>query len=414
MSTIKGRNMKSKKEHLSITIRGRSIKCALILVAGVVGAIWEAVAAPQLSLPTGGLDFGEIAIGTHVVREGTVANRGDRPLQLGEIEACCGATARWLDGAAPFRLEPGATARFEVGLSTDLPVEFAKSVAFMSNDPLSPRAVMSVFGRGVEIPSKHTRFTLGTLIVSGFIDGFNPCAFTIVIILAGILAAGGSHRTARLVGGISFCVGSYLTYMLMGLGFLGAWRSLATLSRWHDWIMGALATMLVVLGFLSLRDAWRYRRTGDFRTVTLQLPDRVKKLIRMVATICWNDEADAGRGSWRISLVLVTSFGCGFIVTLLDALCTGQIYVPACALIAREPEAVRTFLMLALYNLAFIAPLITIFIVAALGVDSSRLQGWSRRNVVPSKIGLAFIFLLLAVLIMPGVGSWIVTMLLGR
>ena len=41
-------------------------------------------------------------------------------------------------------------------------------------------------------------------------DGFNPCAFSIVIVLAGILAVGGRRRRARLLGGTAFCVGSFM------------------------------------------------------------------------------------------------------------------------------------------------------------------------------------------------------------
>ncbi len=105
---------------------------------------------------------------------------------------------------------------------------------------------------------------------------------------------------------------------------------------------------------------------------------------------------------------MVTGFGCGFLVTLLDSLCTGQIYVPVIALISREKEAWRSFALLAVYNLAFIAPLIVILILAAKGADYARMSRWSKRNVFPLKIAMGAIFALLGVLFFPRLGGFVV------
>ena len=70
-------------------------------------------------------------------------------------------------------------------------------------------------------------------------------------------------------------------------------------------------------------------------------------------------------------------------------------------MLARDTHSARTFLLLALYNLAFIAPLVAVFVLAAKGADSERMSRWSKRNVVPSKIFLALVFALLAILLFP-------------
>ena len=111
-------------------------------------------------------------------------------------------------------------------------------------------------------------------------DGFNPCAFSIVIVLAGVLAAGGRRRRARLLGAAAFCAGSYLTYMAMGFGLLFAVLSLS----------------LMVLSVLSFRDAWRYRAARVPAVITLQLPDGVKRAIRAVAEASWAGPAVVGTG----------------------------------------------------------------------------------------------------------------------
>ena len=80
-------------------------------------------------------------------------------------------------------------------------------------------------------------------------------------------------------------------------------------------------------------------------------------------------------------------------VTLLDSLCTGQIYVPVLALLARDGGSLRALLLLLLYNAAFIAPLVAIFLFAAYGADAPRMSRWSKRNVFPAKLFLGAMFL---------------------
>ena len=99
--------------------------------------------------------------------------------------------------------------------------------------------------------------------------------------------------------------------------------------------------------------------------------------------------------------VAVAGVGCGALVTLLDSLCTGQVYVPVLALLSREPEAWPSFALLAVYNLAFIAPLVAAFVLAAKCADAAQMSRWSKRNVVPSKIALGLVFAILGILLLP-------------
>ncbi len=232
------------------------------------------------------------------------------------------------------------------------------------------------------------------LFLAGLVDGFNPCAFSMVILLAGILATGGRQRSARVWGGAAFCLSSYLTYLALGLGLLQILRAMEGLRVVWLVVQTLLSLALFVLAFLSVRDAFRYRRVREPSVITLQLPSHVKELIRV-----------AGERSWRGPTVVLTGLVCGFFVTLLDSLCTGQIYVPLVALLAGEPSAIRAFAGLALYNIAFILPLLFVFVCAAFGADAARLSNWSKKNVFPAKLALGFLFLFLAILILPKFGS---------
>ena len=362
------------------------------IVAGILLVALPLSAASRLAVPPEGVAFGEIPAGESAAKSVELRNVSQSPVAISQVKGCCGADA----SLSTMRIEPSAAAKLSVSLKAMLPGEFSKHVRILCDDPGSPVVVVPVTGVAVEgrPTAAASRFTLPAVILAGIADGFNPCAFSIVIVLAGILAVGGRKRRARMLGGWAFCAGSFLTYMAMGLGLMRALRALESLRTVHNSVMAILALSLFVLAFLSVRDAFRYRRAKVPSAITLQLPGRVKKLIRAVA-----------EASWSGPTVFAASLGCGFLVTLLDSLCTGQIYVPVLALVSREPGAWRSFALLALYNLAFIAPLVAVFMLAAKGADSERMSRWSKRNVIPAKIALGFAFAVLGLLVFPGLAE---------
>ena len=370
-------------------------KMILCIALNLLLATFSAFAAPRLIVPPEGVAFGEISAGGAAEKTIELRNVSSSPVLISQVMGCCGADA----ALSTMRLEPTSGATLTVSLKPTIPGEFSKHVRILCDDPECPVVVIPVTGAAVETPSVNStsRWTFLIVLIAGLADGFNPCAFSIIIVLAGILAVGGRKRRARMLGGWAFCTASFLTYMAMGLGLMRLIRALESLRVIHDVIMVLLSISLFVLAILSIRDAFRYRKEKVPSAITLQLPDKVKRLIRVVAETSWSGPA-----------VVITGFGCGFLVTLLDSLCTGQIYIPVLALISREVEAWRSFMLLAVYNLAFIAPLIVIFILAAKGADSKRMSRWSKRNVFPSKIAMGIVFAILGVLVLPKFGSFVV------
>jgi cytochrome c biogenesis protein CcdA len=312
-------------------------------------------------VPKDGFELGEIPAGVQTSKTIELKNLSMSPLFIFNVRACCGAKAT----LSPMRIEPLSSAKLTLSLKPSVPGLISKQVEIVCDDDENSVVVIPVTGEAVEVYSENlaSHWTVLTVLSAGLADGFNPCAFSIVIALAGILAAGGRRKKGRLLGGIAFSLASFLTYMAMGVGLMSALRAMDEMRLARDVFMAALSTLLFILAFLSVRDAFRYRRMKEPSAILLQLPDCVKRLIRSVA-----------EASWSGSAVVASGFFCGFVVTLLDSLCTGQIYVPVLALISRESGGgVRPFALLALYNLAFIAPLITLFVLAALGASSDRL-----------------------------------------
>ena len=349
----------------------------------------SALAAPRLAVPPEGVAFGELAAGEAASKSIELRNASSSPVTVSQVKGCCGADA----ALSSMRIEPSSAATLSVSLKAMLPGEFSKHVQILCDDPESPVINIPVTGTAVEsnTAAAASRWTLPAVVLAGIVDGFNPCSFAIMISLAGILAIGGRKRRARIVGGLSFCAGTFVAYMLMGLGLMHALKALSGLRILHDIVIVVLALALFVLSFLSFRDALKFKKVPVFSVVTLKLPEGVKNLIRQIAMSGWSGPS-----------VALAGFGCAFLVTLLDALCTGQVYVPVLALVSREPEAWRLFALLAVYNLAFISPLVAVFVLASKTTDAFRMAKWSARNVVPAKIALGLVFAILGVCLFSG------------
>ena len=229
------------------------------------------------------------------------------------------------------------------------------------------------------------RFGWAAVAIAGLADGLNPCAFATIVFLTSILASGGRRGRAVFMGGLAFCVASFVTYFLIGFGLLSALRRLEGLTVLRFIVEWGTVAALMILGALSLLDAWRYSRTGEAGSVRLQLPAGVKQRIRGFARARWGGAAVFGTGLF-----------CGAGVTLLESVCTGQMYLPTLVFMSREGGGFRAWGMLLLYNVLFVVPLFAVFMLGAFGVRSQRLAVLTRRNVVPSKILLAVVFFSLA------------------
>ena len=154
----------------------------LCLSFGAVAFALVATATPRLEVPAAGVALGEIFAGESASGTATIRNVGDSPLGVSRVKACCGATAE----LSSLNLAPGGSAVLTVTLKPQLPGEISKSVHLSCDDPKSPVAVIPVTGtaRARRTDGAVSRFTLPAVVMAGVADGFNPCAFSIVIVLS--------------------------------------------------------------------------------------------------------------------------------------------------------------------------------------------------------------------------------------
>ncbi len=232
------------------------------------------------------------------------------------------------------------------------------------------------------------RFSVPAVLAAGLADGLNPCAISTLIFFMGLLASSGVRGRRMLVMASAFCLSSFITYTLIGLGLL---HSLHWLEGWDVVALAInliLLAALFILAALSFQDAWRFHRTGKASAVSLKLPAPVMRLIHR----------SLRRGIQSRALFVGGALA-GLCVTVLESVCTGQMYLPALATVIRSGDGyAREWGLLLGYNAAFILPLVIVFILTWAGLGSRSLMNWGRREVVVGKVLLGVLFLALAAL----------------
>ncbi len=227
---------------------------------------------------------------------------------------------------------------------------------------------------------------IGAIAAAGLIDGINPCAFSTILFLVSMLALLGHDRRRILTVGIVFAATIFVGYLAIGLGLLSAVRALMVfpvIARLIRWI---LVAVLVLLGILSSRDAI-LARSGRSGEMTLQLSDQMKRRIHSVM-----------RHRLKTGSLVIGTIVIGALVTLFEFSCTGQVYVPVLMHLARAEGSGRAVAMIVLYNVMFIVPLVTVFVVVYTGYAVGRISRFFTRRLALVKALLAVLFFSFAVL----------------
>jgi cytochrome c biogenesis protein CcdA len=225
------------------------------------------------------------------------------------------------------------------------------------------------------------------VILAGLLDGINPCAFTTLIFLLSYLAFMGRNRREILSIGISFSLAVFVTYYFIGLGLFRV-LEFTQLIPWMNVALNWLLLMvLAAFSVLSLVDYFKIK-SGKSSELILQLPDRFKRSIHRSI-----------RTQAKSTALIASSLTLGFLVSVFELACTGQVYFPTIAYLVQAKRQFSAFLMLGVYNLGFIVPLLLVFYLTYTGIQSQRFAEIFRNNLAKVKLGLAIFFLGLAVLV---------------
>lgn len=217
--------------------------------------------------------------------------------------------------------------------------------------------------------------TLPTVLASGVADGFNPCAFALLVLFAtytltlvNAVTADGSptlEARRRLLGAGSLYVGAvWITYFIIGLGLLGF---LSWLGQDHL-VTRVAAVLALVMALWMLKDVF-LPGVGPSMMAPAGTHGRMHRAME--------------RGGLAGMLIA------GVLVGICTVPCSGAIYLDIVAVLHASGGGPTGIALLALYNVAFIVPLLALL----LAVSNRRVLGqigrWNRSNSPWVKAGLA-------------------------
>ena len=241
-------------------------------------------------------------------------------------------------------------------------------------------------GHAESLRTRFEGFSFIGIVAAGLIDGVNPCAIATMIFLISFLATKKKSRREILVIGLCFTAAVFFTYLLLGVG---AFKAITALEHYR-WLSKSIRWSAVfvagAVGLASFYDAFRYKKTGDTRAISIQLPEPVKRRIHRVIS--------GNLSGGRLAMGAVAT---GFLVTLLEAVCTGQVYLPTIVLMTRQEGLKLTgWLYLVMYNFLFVLPLIIVMTLAYFGLKWDALARATQKRLSLIKVAFGVVLIALA------------------
>ncbi len=195
---------------------------------------------------------------------------------------------------------------------------------------------------------------LPIILLTGLVDGINPCALAILLFFVSFLFTIRKTRASVARMGLVYIAAVYVVYFLIGLGLLRA----STLLRGH-WLGQAGAVLLILLGMTNVLGAL----FPNF-PIRLEVPEGSKDTLQR----------------WMYRATLPATLVLGVLVGLHTFPCSGGPYVAVLGLLASQTGFWEGVLYLVLYNLMFVVPLVVVLVLSLDPVLGNRIQEWERSS----------------------------------
>ena len=244
-----------------------------------------------------------------------------------------------------------------------------------------------------KILKQFQSFSAVSIFAAGLIDGVNPCAFAILVFLLSYLQIAKYNRKQLVLFGLLYTLCVFLSYLVIGFGlFHGVSILLVKFPQITLYFYLFTGILALFFGILSVVDIYIYYKKGA-KGMLLKLSDNVKGKTRFVI------RNNTGK-IFLVSGIIFTAVS----VSLLELGCTGQIYLPIITFIIQSTNNnLKAILFLILYNLAFIIPLLVIFLFFIFGVKQQKVGKFFEKKIVVIKILMGFVFFALGIIILLGI-----------
>ncbi len=230
-------------------------------------------------------------------------------------------------------------------------------------------------------------------------DGFNPCAFTVLIVLLSLLTHTKSRRKMLLIGSVFVLASSFMYFLfIMTLTLVGSW----VFSQYGADLLKVLGALVLLAGLINLKDFFFFKKG-----ISLTISDKNRNMIfRHAGKIV--KKVDLADNKRSMFLALLGTAALAGIVNLVELGCTAMF--PAAymsALFNKYGNTIGVYHVLytAFYSLVYVIPLFAILGDFLYSFKSERLSEAQARTL---KLvgGLIMLGLGLVLLLKPGLLSF--------
>ena len=211
--------------------------------------------------------------------------------------------------------------------------------------------------------------TLGVVAGTAAIDSINPCAIGVLILMISVVLSGkGTVGRMLLLGGL-YIFAVFLTYLIAGLGLIYFLASIPLFVT--EYLSIIVGSFIILAGLVEIKDFFWYGR-GFSLSIPVVFTKKIHQLSQNLTIP---------------GVILLGSFVAG-----VELPCTGAPYLAIITILSLNFNA-TAFVLLVLYNIIFVAPLLIILILVALGVKIQHVKRWKQdsRGYMRLFIGLLLI-----------------------
>ena len=212
------------------------------------------------------------------------------------------------------------------------------------------------------------------IIGAGLLDGINPCAFAVLVLLLGYLMSVDTKRK-MVIGGLIYTSAVFIFYYLAGLLLTRSVQMLG-IAKYFSTFAGILS---VLFGLIMLKGIF-FPGKGPILAIPESQKSRIDRWIK--------------KGTFPSIFVL------GVLVGMFELPCTGGIYLAIISMISLQTDVIGGLLYLLIYNIAFILPLVIILIAVCYGMPPEKVNEWrlEKRFLLRAIVGIVMIILGIVVL----------------
>ena len=214
------------------------------------------------------------------------------------------------------------------------------------------------FGR-IEINVTELSLPILTVVL-GVLDGFNPCAFFILIILLNLLIYLQSRRRMLLIGSI-FIFFSGLLYFI----FMFVLLNVFLVTSEHVLIVSIIAGIVALtLGIINIKDFFFFKKGASLSIPDEKKPDLYKRMRGLVKTP-------------QVAAAVAGTIVLAGVVNFYELLCTlGLPLVFTRQLALYELSVFEQGLYIFFYNVVYVIPLIVIVLIFVFTLGKMKLSEW--------------------------------------